>query len=421
MRRKYLLLVIALVVISLAGLTFTQVFWLSRSVSLAEKQYDDRADRMLEDVLAELEQFNDTASIVHESLPDSLILFDVIDTVLLQELITKYINYHRLDSLFEYGLVRTSDDKIFQRSPGFRISMDDEASKACLSCIWKKEYIHLSVFFPRKKIHLYQHMMSWIILSVIFLLIIMAVFSFVIYSIIRQKKISEIRNDFINNMTHEFKTPISTISLAAEILMREDKKPDSDRIKKYSGIIYEENKRMQSQVELVLQTALIERQNIKLKKEEVNLHEIILNVGERFGIDPLIHAEINYNLSATKPRIRVDPTHIRNVFSNLIDNGIKYSGSRPVIGVDSRDLEGGVLITISDNGVGISRELQKRIFEKFYRVSTGDKHDVKGFGLGLYYVKTIVEAHRGYVHVNSTPNKGSTFFVFLPGEDVKKP
>ena len=415
MRKKSLLLVIVLVVISLTGLIATQVFWLRKSIMLAEKQFDDRADRMLHDVVSELEQYSDTAAVVVNNLADSLILFDVVDTVLLDDLVKKYAQYHMLDSLYHYGLIRTSDDHIFFATEQFLPHMEPDAYKACLSCIWQKEYIHLSVFFPNKRKQIYEHMVSWMILSLIFLVIISAVFISVIYSIVKQKKISEIRNDFINNMTHEFKTPISTISLASEILMKEGRKQESERLGKYSKIIYEENRRMQSQVELVLQTALLERQNTKLKKERVDMHELILGVGENCSIDRgKKKTEIRYELKALRHALFADPTHLKNVISNLIDNGIKYSREKAVITIITENRDEGFLLTIKDQGIGMTRETQKRIFDKFYRVSTGNQHDVKGFGLGLYYVKSIVEAHNGSVHVTSTLNKGSSFFVYLP-------
>lgn len=416
MRKKYLFLIIALVAISLTGLISIQIFWLNKSVAVTEKQFDDRADRMLHDVVAELRQYSDTSSVIRNTHPDSLIIFNVIDTNLLANLLQKYTDYHRLDSLYYYGLVRSSDNLIFYRSANFDLSMEPLSYKSCLSCIWKAEYIHLSVFFPKKKIHIYQNMLSWIVLSFLFLLLIIGVFAFVIYSIIRQKKISEIRNDFINNMTHEFKTPISTISLASEMLMKDRGTPSQGKIQKYAGIIYDENKRMQSQVELVLQTALIEKQKIKLKKELINIHDIIMGVVESFSLEQNKKVtSFEYDLQASNPVINIDPVHIRNVISNIIDNGIKYSGPYPVITIETKDSGNGILIKITDKGIGISREEQKRIFEKFYRVSTGNKHDVKGFGLGLFYVRTVAEAHHGYVHVSSTLNKGSSFYVYLPG------
>ncbi len=415
MKKHYLTIVIVLVAISLTGLILNQILWLRKSVSVSEKQYDDRADRMLEDVIGELQQYSDTSGKVHSIPPEKVVLFDIVDTLLLSYLINKYVNYHRLDTTYYYAMIRTSNDQIIYKSHGFIPEMEKESYKTCLSCIWKKEYIHLSVFFPGRKISIYKQLIIWAFFSFTFMLIITGTFIFIIYRIVQQKKIAEIRNDFINNMTHEFKTPISTISLASEILLKDSRNPSPHRIAKYSKIIHEENQRMQSQVELVLQTALIERNQIKLKHEKVNLHNLIESIIDSFDIE-LQNKNIQHemNLSASDPTIIADPAHIRNVFSNIIDNAIKYSNESPFIRIDTKNSKEGVLVAVTDNGKGISREAQKRIFDKFYRVSTGNLHDVKGFGLGLYYVKTIIEAHQGSIFVNSNLNKGSSFYVYLP-------
>ena len=415
MRRHYLTPVILLAAISLTGLIITQILWLKNSITVSEKQFNDRADRMLEDVLSELKEYSDTSPHIRQMPAEQLIIYDVIDTSLLHSLLKKYVRYHMLDTTFLYALVRTSDDFLIFRSSGFSPAMENDSYKSCLSCIWKKEYIHLSVFFPEKNISIYNRLIVWIIFSFLFLLIISAAFIFVVFNIIRQKKISEIRSDFINNMTHEFKTPISTISLASEILLKDSDNPSSKRVAKYSKIIYEENKRMQSQVELVLQTALIEREKIRLKKETVDIHILLKKAIQSFCIDTTSKKpEFKLELSASNPSIDIDPAHMHNVFSNIIDNAIKYSGNHPVIQINTTIKNNGILIVFTDNGKGISREAQNRIFDKFYRVPTGDRHDVKGFGLGLFYVKTIVEAHQGMVYVQSNLNKGSSFSVFLP-------
>ncbi len=416
MKKPYLTLVILLVAISLTGLILTQILWLRKSITVSVSQYDDRTDRMLEDVLGELQQFSDTSLALKGMPSDQLSIFDVVDTSLLPILINKYVKYHMLDTVYYYALIRTDDNHIIYNSKGYHPEMEEKAYKTCLSCIWKNEYIHLSMFFPNRQISIYKQLIIWIILSCAFLLIITGAVIYIIYSVVQQKKISEIRNDFINNMIHEFKTPISTISLASEILLKDAQNPSPQRVSKYSRIIYEENQRIQSQVELVLQTTLVDRNQIILKKEKVDIHNILKSTIDRFKLDPKdkkIRFEVN--LAATKANIIADPTHIRNIFSNILDNAIKYSGDNPLVHIETKNSNEGILITISDNGKGISREAQKRIFDKFYRVSTGDLQYIKGFGLGLYYVKTIVEAHQGSVYVNSSLNKGSSFYVYLPG------
>ena len=414
---KYLFLksVIVIVAVSLLGLILTQIFWLNRSVIISEKQYDDRVDRMLHDVLNELKSYVDTSASIQNTPPQELKLFDVVDTTLLNALLKKYIRYHRLDSKYIYALVRSKDDHIIYSYENFSVNNEQEAYKTCLSCIWKKEYIHLSIFFPDKRRNIYMEMFGWIFLSVIFLLAITTAFVFIIYSIFKQKKISDIKNDFINNMTHEFKTPLSTISLSSEILMKNKGQPSEKRVKKYSKIIYDENQRLQTQVELILQTAVIDRGQLKLKKEKIDIHDLIKSTVDGFSFEACENKiEFVYSLEAKHHEIKVDPIHIRNVISNIIDNAIKYSSGSCKIKIITSDKDQGILLAFEDQGIGMSRESQNKVFDKFYRVSTGNVHNVKGFGLGLYYVKTIVEAHNGKVILESSLNIGSTFYVYLP-------
>ncbi len=417
---KYIFLksVIAVVAVSLLGLIFTQIFWLNNSVIISEKQYDDRADRMLEDVLSELTEYVDTSYIIQNIPQKELKLFDVVDTTLLNILLAKYIRYHRLDSLYIYALVRSKDNSIIYSIGEFTQAHEQDAYKACLSCIWKKEYIHLSVFFPDKRRNIFMQLFGWIFLSILFLLAISAAFVFIVYSIFKQKKISEIKNDFINNMTHEFKTPLSTISLASEMLMNSKRQTSGENIKKYSKIIYDENQRMQIQVDLILQTALVDRGQLKLNKEAVDFHDLIQSTVDGFSFEACENeVEFKYSLEAKNHELIIDSIHIRNVINNIIDNAIKYFAGKCCIKISTSAQEQGLLLAIEDKGIGMTRESQKKVFDKFYRVSTGNIHNVKGFGLGLYYVKTIVEAHQGKVTVESSLNNGSTFYVFLPRGD----
>jgi two-component system phosphate regulon sensor histidine kinase PhoR len=419
MKKQILKWVIILVAISLVGIVVTQTFWLKNSITIAEQQFGDRADRMLGDVKNEIREFVDTSHTIHIIPDDSLTLFDVVDTSLLAALLSKYITYHRLDTSYSYGLVESGNNKLLYGAHNFNSGFENEVYKTCLSCIWKKKYVHISVYFPEKNKTLYSQLYGWIFMSIIFVLVITGAFVYIIYSNIRQKKLSEIKNDFINNMTHEFKTPISTISLASEMLIKGAKSSTPERICKYSKIIFDENQRMQSQVELVLQAALIDRGQLKLKIEPVNFHDLLQSTVDSFCISSCEKdAQFEYVLNAREPNILVDVLHIRNIIGNLIDNAIKYCNCQPRIRISTENVEGGLQLALADNGIGMPREATKKVFEKFFRVSTGNVHNVKGFGLGLYYVKTIVEAHHGWVRVHSILNNGSTFYVFLPGKAI---
>jgi signal transduction histidine kinase len=332
-------------------------------------------------------------------------------------MLVKYIDYHQLDKTFQYQILRTEDDSvILSSSRNFDFS-NVEAHKVCLSCLWEKGTYHLAVYFPGKKAFVFLELSLWLFLSVLFILIVIFIFAWIIRTIVHQKKLSEIKNDFVNNMTHEFKTPISTISLATEVLMNAEPVTSIERMKKYANIIYDENQRMRVQVERVLQMAQLEKGEYQLNKGKIDVHQLLRNTVESLCLD---HSEkkvkVDFHLDATISEINADKLHIGNIFSNLVDNAVKYSTQEPHIHCKTSNSEQGINIEFIDNGIGMSFETQKHIFDRFYRVPTGNIHNIKGFGLGLYYVKTMVEAHGGSVDVKSEINKGSRFAVHLPFE-----
>ncbi|HUX84620.1 MAG TPA: HAMP domain-containing sensor histidine kinase, partial [Chitinophagaceae bacterium] len=246
--------------------------------------------------------------------------------------------------------------------------------------------------------------------SMLFTLILITAFALTVSTMLRQKKISEIKSDFINNMTHELKTPLATISLAVDAIVNEKVMASQDKIKYFTGIIKEENRRMHSQVENILQSALLEKKEIKLNIEEVDLHQAVRKSIANFQLQlQHKHAELETRFSAEHTMIHADQGHLGNVISNLLDNAIKYSREKPQITISTENVPGGILLSIADNGIGMSKETQAKIFEKFYRAHTGNLHNVKGFGLGLAYVKAIMDAHHGKVSVESRPAAGSKF------------
>jgi two-component system phosphate regulon sensor histidine kinase PhoR len=223
------------------------------------------------------------------------------------------------------------------------------------------------------------------------------------------------KTDFINNMTHEFKTPIATISLATDSISSPLIVNHPDKIKRFVDIIRQENRRMNSQVERVLQIAQLDKKDFQLRLADVNLHDLIRQAVDNFSLQiENREGTLTLDLQATRPVISGDATHLASVVHNLLDNANKYSPEKPDITIRTRNVPNGVAITVEDNGVGISKETRKHIFDKFYRVHTGNVHDVKGFGLGLSYVKAIVTAHKGFVDVHSELGKGSAFTLTFP-------
>lgn len=275
--------------------------------------------------------------------------------------------------------------------------------------------MYLSIYFPKKINYLLRTMQFRMLTSFIFILIIIFSFAFTIWTIFRQKKLSDMKTDFINNMTHEFKTPITTISLAGQALIDPDVAKDQNRLSRFSGVILDESAKLGSQVEKILQMAILDRGTFKLKVDEVNLHDVIEGIAESYELRlSNEHSYLNLNLNAQNPIVKGDEVHLSSLVDNLIDNAIKYCKDYPEVTVETENTKQGLYLTVSDNGIGMSKDTLKKIFDRFYRVPTGNVHNVKGFGLGLAYVKTIVEAHGGKISVHSEPGQGTRFKVFLP-------
>jgi two-component system phosphate regulon sensor histidine kinase PhoR len=268
---------------------------------------------------------------------------------------------------------------------------------------------------PNFKAIVFKQMKWMIIGSVFFTLMIISAFTVTVYALLRQKKLSEIKNDFINNMTHEFKTPLATISLAVDALRNNKVIEDRTRMEYFSGIIKEENKRMNKHVETILQAALMDRQELQLTKMPVHVHDVIREVVSNYTLQlQEIEGRIELDLNADVDLINADVVHFRNVISNLVDNAVKYSKENLVLKISSQNTGRSLVMRFEDNGIGMSKETVRRIFEKFYRAHTGNLHNVKGFGLGLSYVKTIIDAHEGKIKVDSSPGKGSSFTLEIP-------
>lgn len=274
----------------------------------------------------------------------------------------------------------------------------------------------VNIFFPTLDNYIFSSV-KFMIPSIIFTVVLLITFIFTIYIIFRQKRLTEIKNDFINNMTHEFKTPISTISLAAQMLNDPAVGKSPVMFKHISGVINDETKRLRFQVEKVLQMSMFERQSVTLKKKEIDAHELINGVVNTFRLkveknNGTLEAELN----AQDPVIFVDEMHFTNVVFNLLDNAVKYKSPDRDIALKIRtwNESGKLCISIEDNGIGIKKENLKKIFDKFYRVHTGNLHDVKGFGLGLAYVKKIIADHKGSIRAESELNVGTKFIITIP-------
>jgi two-component system phosphate regulon sensor histidine kinase PhoR len=316
-----------------------------------------------------------------------------------------------LDSIELSGLIRFDKDSIYakQQEPLKDITPE--------SLNLTKDGHYFTVFFPNLKLDKIEAASSFSPIAYLLIVVVFVVvfFAFSLGIIIRQKRLSEVKNDFINNMTHELKTPISTISLSSELLLRLEFPQDEEKMRKYASIIYKENKRLEKQVERVLNIAKLDKDKVILNKEEVDLIAVLEEVKENFNFNQAQGGgQIFLDHAEQQALLHADPVHLTNVLFNLVDNAVKYCKLSPEIHMSVQAEREGYRIEIQDNGIGIRKDDQKLIFDKFYRVPTGNIHDVKGFGLGLYYVKLIIDAHHGKIDVRSNPDKGTTFSIWLP-------
>jgi len=330
------------------------------------------------------------------------------------ELLKSQFSISGIKTTFEYAIydkdlsTKVRSDN-FERTPettiGIPVFLDNE----------NRSNFSLYVDFPERKKYLLSSILSMIVLSVVFTSVIILAYSSAIYQLIKQRQISQIKTDFINNMTHEFKTPIATINLAIDSIRNPKIIGDQEKVMRYLTMIKEENKRMHSQVENVLRISKLEKNELNISKERLELNDLIE--------DAITHVEllvedrngyVKTHLNAESESILASETHFTNVIVNVLDNAIKYSDEEPKIDVYTENVGNSILIKITDQGNGMSKQVQKRVFEKFYREHTGNVHNVKGHGLGLAYVKRIVDDHQGHISVESEKGKGSTFTIKLP-------
>lgn len=338
-----------------------------------------------------------------------------IDENQIQEVLTEELQNRNIPIAFEYGILQ--DSTLINKSPvtdSLKLIETDYKLNLYPNDIFQKN-LKLALWFPGRDSYIYRSL-NWLLLaSFLFSLIILMTFGLSVFYILRQKKISEMKSDFINNMTHEFKTPIATISVATDSITNEKVVNDPEKIRYFAGMIKKENNRMNRQVEDILTIARLDRKDFEFVWEAVDVHElikdamqgIILQVEKRAG-------KIDLELNAGNPTITTDHIHCTNVIYNLLDNAMKYSVEAPVIKITTINKPKGVLVSVEDNGIGMTKAVQSKIFERFYRQTSGNIHNVKGFGLGLNYVKAVLEANQGTIIVQSEPGKGSRFEVFLP-------
>jgi len=438
--------VILLGLFSLLGILLIQVFWVRNTISIERSklelqryqdslnvvQFNERAHLALTKVSETFHnRINDPSDLYGFVQQKSENAFQVqindnIHPLYLEELIKREFYAIGIKDPFQYAIYDCYGDSLIVGntllyvSDSYYVQTDNDAEQKKILNFEEKEFDghYFIVFFPTKLEKLTDirtpDTSYWLpFLAVIGFILLF--FGYALTIIFRQKRLSEVKTDFINNMTHELKTPISTIGLSSETLLREDFSKDPERLQRYAGIIYKENKRLENQVERVLNIAKMDKEQIKLNQTIFDLHDLVQEAADIFEFNQTeTGGSITLDLQAINTLLKADEVHIGNVIHNLLDNAIKYCDKEPNIIIRTKNLGNFVQIMFEDNGIGIKKENLKMIFDKFYRVSTGNIHNVKGFGLGLHYVKLIIDVHGGKISVKSQLGQGTTFTIFLP-------
>lgn len=442
--KKIFPIIIVLILVSLIGIVLIQISWIKNMIVVEQKQFKEKVYLSIDAVATELSEFkSNMLSQGNNTFPwkqDQFTLEMLKPTTVasrftatqLNEKIRKAFNANGLTKTrFEFALATTNPfgelTYLERRSGNFGIFFEDTAKN--FPFVYPIEPLSgsigenlsprevLIVIVPGGSAVVLEELRWRIVIAGIFTIIIFAAFYLTVNTMLRQKKLSEIKNDFINNMTHEFKTPLATISLAVDAMKNDRVIGDKEKLNYFSSIIKEENQRMNRQVETILKAALLDKQEVNLMLKPTHVHEVIKDIADNFTLQLNDkNGKVEMDLEATNDLIEADEVHFPNLINNLIDNSVKYAKDNvpPEIKISTAANGKNMTIRLEDNGIGMSKETVKRIFEKFYRAHTGNVHNVKGFGLGLSYVKTMIDAHGGHIKVESTPGKGSLFTLELP-------
>jgi len=417
--RNTIKLVLILGVIAISGIIAIQIYWVKKAFDLKDQQFRQSTMVALRNVANQISKSYKLAIIDNPVSQYSSDYYVVnlrvpLQQSLLEHLLKEEFKKSNINTDFEYGIYDCETDKIVF---GAHINSDYEVEEVHQSIVLPTTDKFLNYFgvkFPNQKSYLTSKLDFWIVSSIITMLV-MAFFAYAMFVILKQKRLSGVQRDFINNMTHEFQTPISTIKIATDVLAQSKILEQPERFKKYVQIIKQENNRLKNQVESVLATARIGKGQIELDIKLQELHEIIGEVSD--SVKAELEENFTLDLNATKTTINADRMHLMNVIRNLVDNAIKYSGKPAKIKVSTRNENNLLIVSILDKGIGIPKDALPKIFNKFYRVPTGNLHNVRGFGLGLNYVKEIINLHKWKIVVDSEIGVGSVFEIKIPLPD----
>jgi two-component system phosphate regulon sensor histidine kinase PhoR len=444
--KKVFTLITVLITLSLIGMIVIQVSWIKGMVLIKKEQVREQLNHAMFEIVEELAEEKGRLGGMLPSVSDPEWPRDPImklvrppsiaqqHTVMdIQRRLRRSFEKHgQPNTKFECAVIAPNEGFGFDLlSPGFERKYEEAKTDTLNNwvAIWpiiaqsgsdaeslsNEERLVVVISSPQESI--LRSLGPMIAGAVVFTLVIIAAFFLTVRTLLRQKKLSEMKSDFINNMTHELKTPLATISLAVDAIRNDKVMADKEKISYFSGIIKDENNRMNKQVETILQSALLDKEDIQVKQQPIHVHDILEAITDNFELQlKERNAHVELALEASNDVVEADELHFTNMLSNLFDNAVKYSRPDvpPEIRVSTQDIGTGIRIGIQDNGIGMNKETVSRIFERFYRAHTGNVHNVKGFGLGLSYVKSVVDAHQGTIRVDSSPGKGTLFTVDVP-------
>ena len=419
MTNKSIRLLMLVAFLGAIGIIITQTYWVRKAYQLQEKEFELKTNLALRNVasnIAELKHIQlPIYSPVEQISPDFYIVqINVqVEKEVLAHFLQASFTRQNITTNFWYGLYDCMSDTVqYAAYINMQGNVIDDIPSASFKKLKKLNY-HFAVYFPNRKHFLSQQLSVWIV-STIVLIFILILLSYLLFIILKQKRLSEIQKDFVNNMTHEFKTPLASIQLSADVLKNPTILHNEQRLLNYATIISTEAKRLSHQVERVLQMAQGNKGEIQLSKSLFVWQTLIKETLSSFDqAIALKRATINLDLPTAPISYFGDQLHLRNCISNLIDNALKYTETDPVITI-SIGISQQLRIAVEDNGIGINKNDQKLLFKKFYRVNTGNIHNVKGFGLGLSYVRLIINAHNGRIECESDLGKGTKFVIYLP-------
>jgi two-component system, OmpR family, phosphate regulon sensor histidine kinase PhoR len=418
-RRKTLLIFVLLALTSIIGIVVIQVYWFKKAYDNNQEEFNKNVHIALKEVVKGIIKYNNTTTMpsnpVEQINPNYFVVMvnDQINAQVLKHYLQLELNRFNIKQGFEFSIYDCANKKIMY---GEYASDNSATTPLAINQepVRKGDNYYFTVYFPHKTSSLVRQMNLWIYSSAI-VVVVVIFFIYSLFVILKQRRLSEIQRDFINNMAHEIRTPLSTISVSAQTIKNPDIINTPQRLLNYATIIMDEANKLRTQLERVLSIAETET-NIKLNVERIDVHELLMQTTSEHirHITPK-KITLNTNLHAKSYQLNGDTLHIKNLFANLIDNAIKYSKQTLNLNVTTLNNQNGYIeIHIADDGVGISKENQKRIFDKFYRVPTGNVHNTKGFGIGLSYVYLITKMHKGSIKVLSELNHGTTFIITLP-------